>query len=423
MHEKGGAFTNSIKIKLIIIFLLVSLIPVIILGYLVMDKFKEELKNNFIKATSREIRHVDRNISLYFKAVKEDTRMLATNPIVKEADESLTTYMNKTKPQELQLTPLKKGGVEADIYEVFSHFAKNHSKVSSVYLGTKSGGYVQWPAISLSTKNYDPRKRPFYKGAMKDKDKVAITDPYYWSANDTTNVSVVTTVKDNNGRIIGVQGIDISLDSLTRMIEDIKIGETGYVIVTNNQGSILAHSQNAELNFKSIKSLGVNKLNNIESINQASFEAVMNGKNYFMNLRNSSQTNLKFIAVIEKKELTERVDNIYKIIFWIIFILTIIIIVISIFFSNKFTKPLIAATNFAREITDENLNVEPLKIERRDEIGELSGTLNDMKNKLHRQIHKLNLKNKALKYEKEKLQKYLDISDLMRIARLNARFF
>ena len=49
-------------------------------------------------------------------------------------------------------------------------------------------------------------------------------------------------------------GIDISLEKLSDMIRNIKIGDTGYIFLFLKDGTILAHP-NTNLNFKNISEL------------------------------------------------------------------------------------------------------------------------------------------------------------------------
>ncbi|SDC68921.1 MULTISPECIES: methyl-accepting chemotaxis protein [unclassified Candidatus Frackibacter] len=385
MNKLSNLFNNNLRSKLIILFLLIALVPMLILGYLGVEKVKGVLKQNFIQSTTKEVKQVDNAINLYFETIKKNTKMLATNPTVKKADQTITTYMNKTEEEDLKLTPLKNGGIEAKIYNVYSHFAETHPDSAYVYMATKEGGYIQWPANSVP-KNYTPTQRPYYKTAMKNRGKVVRTSPYYWAADDKVIVSTVTTIENNKGEFIGVQGLDVSLDGLTQMVKDISIGDTGYVIMTTNDGTILAHPRKPEFNFQNIKKLEVAKLNKISKIKNDSFEAMMNGNNYLMNVYTSPSTGWKFIAVIKKSELTKQLGYIYKLVLGVIIVAAILITILAIFFSNKVSEPIINATNFAQKIAEGDLSTNLLKVKNKDEIGDLSQALNKMHNSLKRMI-------------------------------------
>jgi methyl-accepting chemotaxis protein len=59
-------------------------------------------------------------------------------------------------------------------------------------------------------------------------------------------------LRGKNNNIIGVQSMDVTLDTLTRIVENVKLGETGYIILVDDQGTVLADPKNTKHNFKNI---------------------------------------------------------------------------------------------------------------------------------------------------------------------------
>ena len=376
---------NNLKSRLIMLFLLVALIPLLIVSYFEVQSLRTVIKDDFVEMANKEMKQVDNGFNIYFEQIKNNCEFLATNPLVKQADDTITTYMNKETKEELNLTPLKNGGIEAEIYKVYEHFANTHSDSAYVYLGTQKGGYIQWPAKSTFA-NYDPRKRPFYKKAMNNPEDIVRTSPYYYKADDSVIISTVTTVKNEADQVIGVQGLDVSLKGLTKMIKEIDIGKEGYVILTTEAGKILAHPKKPELNFEQISKLDVEKLSDIKTIDNNNFLAQMDGQEYFMNVYTSSETGWKFISVIPKEELASRINKSYLKIITIALIITVLVILAAIYVANRISSPIINATNFAKEIAANNLAVAELEIETNDELGSLSQALNKMKASLKEMI-------------------------------------
>ena len=372
---------NSIKSKLIILLLLIALVPLGIFSYFQIQSMRSTIKEDFVKASQKEMKQIDNAFSIYFSQVEKNCDFLATDPLVKQADDTITTYMNKTNRNQLKLTPLKNGGIEAEIYKKYKHFAETHDNAAYVYFAAKNGGYIQWPANNVM-KNYDPRERPFYKQAMQNQGQITKTAPYYFKADDAVIISTVTTVENNSGETIGVQGLDVSLKGLTKMIENIQVGNNGYVILATEKGKILAHPKRPEFNFKNINKLNVEELKNIKNIKNDHFSTTLDEENYFMNLYTAPKTGWKFISVIPQNELTARINQMYFKILTIALVIAVLVIFIAIYVSNKISTSIVKATNFAEEIADNNLSVEELAIESNDELGSLGTALNKMKSNL-----------------------------------------
>ena len=389
----------NLNVKLIIIFLMLSLLPLLVFSYFNISEYKNELKENFQRSSLNEISQVDRGMQLFFKDIKEDAEMLATDDMVQKADGTITDYINKTKTEELKLTPIENGGIEAEIFKKYRHYAESHPGTAYVYLATKEGGYIQWPANSVP-ENYDPTDRPYYKKAMANKGEVVRTSPYYWSADDTVITSTVKTIKNKNGEIIGVQGLDVSLDGLTDLVADINIGENGYVILTTGNGKIIANPNNKDLNFKNISKLEVDKLKNISNIKQEFFKSDLNGKSNYFQVYTSEDLGWKFIAVIPESELLANIDALRNRSYLILAVVSILVILFAYIFSKKISRPIKNAAHFANEISNGNLNLSELNDKRKDEIGLMNSSLNTMKNNLIKMINNIkvvtnNLTNKS----------------------------
>jgi len=86
---------------------------------------------------------------------------------------------------------------------------------------------------------WEPRQRPWYKAAKKD-NKLIITEPYKGSVSKDIMVSIATPVI-NNTQFKGALFFDVSLSSLNKMLNEIKLFGTGFTFVVSEQGKIISH--------------------------------------------------------------------------------------------------------------------------------------------------------------------------------------
>ncbi len=400
----------SLRIKLIIIGLVVTFLPIVFLGGLGIFKIKSILEIDFINSSTREIKQVDNAMDLYFKGIERDCEMLANNYIVRRADESIMVYSrgrmrNKIKENgSIKMSSLKNGIVEAEIYKEYYNYGEAHPNIAYVYLGTNYGGYIQWPQLKV-TYPYDPRRRIWYRKAISNPDKIVRTKPYAASDIDMTIISTLTTVRDERGEVIGVQGIDISLKRLTDMVNNINIGKTGYLIITTNDGTILADPKNPEHNFKNIRELGIDKLRNIALLDNDNFKATINNKDYLINLYTSDDTGWKFIAITEEKELVEWVNSVVIDSLIIIILIGIIVVILSILVSNTFSKQIEKAVDFAESIADDPMVVDKVEVDREDELGELLDSLNFMSDELRASYQQMEAYNEEITAQNEEIER------------------
>ncbi|UNK18779.1 methyl-accepting chemotaxis protein [Paenibacillus sp. N3/727] len=378
----------NLKLQLLVTMVILVLLSTLSLGFAINQRVKHDMEENFYEATRKEIKQVSGAMNLYFNTVNESVEYFAKQPVIQKIDSSITSYVNAVgEDGTIQMTPSEKAGMESQIYNFFLNYSKTHPNVAYLYLGTKDGGYIQWPQ-GTSTDKFDPRPRPWYTQAVENPDKVMRTGAY---ASFTGNVPIVSssvTIKDKAGNIVGVQGVDVSLESLTKTINDIKIGKAGYVILADQTGTILANPKNPETNFKTLKDLDVKEFADIDKMVDKNFEITMNKKNYTASVYVSPETQWKYISIMDKSEIEESIKAIQNIIVLVMAIIAVIAIGASLFLSGAITKPINAAVQYVQQIGSGNLatDIPQSMLNKRSEVGTMVRAINTMKQDIQKMI-------------------------------------
>ncbi len=102
----------------------------------------------------------------------------------------------------------------------------------------KSGRLVR--TVDTPGKNYDPRTRPWYKGAFEHPD-LNWSDPYPTVATEELIVTAASVLHTTDGHQ-AVFAINISLNRLTDFLAAIKIGKSGTAVVVDKDGRMVAGS-------------------------------------------------------------------------------------------------------------------------------------------------------------------------------------
>lgn len=108
----------------------------------------------------------------------------------------------------------------------------------STYVGDEEGVFTSVPNQPLPA-GYDPRKRPWYKGAVQA-DRLVLTDPYNDASTGNLIISAAMPVK-RDGKLFGVAASDFSLGSLVSMIKSVTMGGKGSAFLVKSDGTILVH--------------------------------------------------------------------------------------------------------------------------------------------------------------------------------------
>ncbi|WP_297417107.1 methyl-accepting chemotaxis protein [Thermococcus sp.] len=116
--------------------------------------------------------------------------------------------------------------------------AEAQPKLSAVYFGDVNGNMFIYPKVKLP-QGYDPRVRPWYKDALA-KNSPVWSEPYKDASTGKWVVTFSMPVY-YNGKLVGVIGLDVFIDELTKMIDNVKIGDTGYAFVVGQNGLVYMH--------------------------------------------------------------------------------------------------------------------------------------------------------------------------------------
>ena len=371
----------SIKARLVTAFLAVTLIPLLIIGGLMDYTIKKQTREDFLKSTTREISQVDHGIQLFFDGMKENTRLLADDPLTRRGDGKITVYIDKKGGADgmIAMTPLENGGYEAELYGLMQRFAKSHPTVSVVSFGTSDGGFLQWPTVPRKS-GYDSRSRDWYKDSTAKPNEVVISDPFLTSKGVPT-VGIFATVKDNFGSVRGVLGLNIDLPVITEMVKNIKIGERGYVMLLDSKGTIMAQPKKPELSFKPVKEMNVSQFEEIGKINDGNFAVKIDNVDYWANVYTSPSTGWKFVALVEQEELAASAQKMRQVMIGVAFALLLLIIGAAFMVAGQFSRPLEEAVRQMAEMGGGNFRL-PLAAEhekRQDELGNLFKAMEAMK--------------------------------------------
>jgi len=89
--------------------------------------------------------------------------------------------------------------------------------------------------------SYDPRERPWYMGALET-DGLYVTEPYLFESTGRLGVTFARRITDPAGALIGVAGIDMTMSALSRILEEMRIGEHGIVFMLNDNGQLMSYT-------------------------------------------------------------------------------------------------------------------------------------------------------------------------------------
>ena len=202
------------------------------------------------------------------------------------------------------------------------------------------------------------------------------TAPYIDSSTGKMILSAASPVYDEaTGEVLGAVGMDISLDHMTNIMRDYKIGRNGYILLLSENGTFLYHPENdfIQKNIKDVN-LSQNVVDAVSSKRSEFLKYKVNGTTKYGSLELVGDTGYLVLSSLPMSEYYAiLIAMIIALI--ILFAVGILLIALSIKRSAaNLTKPILALNHTAQQLAAGNLDVR-LEITSNDEIGELGESI------------------------------------------------
>ena len=358
----------NIKQKLTWAFAVIAGLPIVIVATLVVVNLRGEARDDFLDNSSREIRQVGNAMNLFFQGIDQNVNYMAAQPMVAATGSNLNKYNSANPSYTL-------GDQDKQVLDFFTRLADAHPAYAYLSYGVSDGGYVGWPAGQKFV-NYDPRTRPWYQLAMANPGKTLRTGAYYWAADDAVLISTVRTVANQLGNPGGVVNIDVSLKGLTEIVKKIKLGESGYLMLVENNGNVMVDPRDASHNFKQLSSFG-DGYAELAKAGKGLVEVEINGERFMANVYPDEQLGWTFIGLIHESEVMQTTTRLTWLIGAVALILAAVFAVVGAAFAKLIVRPINSVTHGLEDIAQgEGDLTRNLEIRGRDETAQLASWFN-----------------------------------------------
>lgn len=363
LWQKGRkGIADQIKIRIgrdvLIVFLLVAVVSIFMVRSVVMSAKQTEL--------TLESESASYQLAVFFDQYTRMTEQMAVNPEIRQV-------LRDTKQGDL-ITQTK--GYDTVYQNMMNIAGVDSENILAAWIGdvdasvlTQSDGYT-------SGEGWDITSRPWF--ACTELGHSILTEPYVDASTGQLILSAASPIYDEDGStILGVAGMDISMEQINTVMQGYKIGNAGYVMLLSTEGMVIYHP-NAEDIQKNIQELNMSE--NVRS-------AVANNETRFLKYKDEGKTKYGYVTeigdtgymVISSLPSTEYYSALVKLIVVLIILFAGGIWLILFGMQKtaaKITRPIMELNGTAQQLAEGNLDVE-LEVNSEDEVGELGNSINE----------------------------------------------
>jgi GAF domain-containing protein len=284
--------------------------------------------------------------------------------------------------------------------------------IIAVYFGGTEGDTLYYPNVDLANlvpPDFDVTGRPWFVKAAPPQNpggQVVWSDPYLDAAQNGLVITSSAPILDATGRFRGVAAMDIQLKKITDLVAKINVGQTGYAMLIDSNGRLIAMPEAAYQDLKISPEtfplgevLDPTKIADLSAGFPDVFAAMGRGESGLRTISISGSDryvvyrpipavgySLAIIVPVEemlaqttaaREQIARQAAGTLTLSMILVLIVLALVVIASLGIGTALTSPLERLTLTAKEFAMGNLGAEA-SVDTQDEIGTLAGTLNTM---------------------------------------------
>lgn len=381
---------RSIRVKLVVIFLVISLVPLSLMGYLAYHNFQKVLEKEAFSKLKAVAKIKKDHIESYFKERKRDLDVLAGIPtmatVLRDIRVAHTTAGS-------EFNTFRVSSVYSSIMGKITPYMRKYRKIYGyydVFLMDRSGDIV-WTAVNeadlgtnIKTGRYNDSNLADLLGkVLEDNVRAGFTDfrPYAPSADQPT-AFFAHVVRDKEGGIQGAIALQLSVEKINSIMQEhAGLGETGVTYLVGPDLLMRSDSRFEEettILKEKIDTAGTRDAFTRGGMIGEGMEPA-EGKIYEDSRGNTvlgynlylKVLNWVVIAEIDEREALAPAKRIQRVISMTLFLIAAFAVVIAVIMSQKISAPIIRLSGFAGRTATGDLTG-TITVKNKDEIGALA---------------------------------------------------
>ena len=361
----------TLRKKLLVMYSLTGLIVLFVMGVWTYFEFRKIKILDIGENVQKQLELFDFALTSFINEAENDVQALSENDLIRSSDGNQFTNFLAADEATFEYHI---GEIEQSIIDVLNNYRTSRTYVNSVYIGYENGDFVRSHPRSSPTQ-YDPRSRPWYILAAENPGKIMMTEPYSSITAPDVNIGIVKTLFNQDNKMFGVIGADITLVDLTDYISEFKIGYNGQPMILDPNGVILASKMPENL-FQNISTILPEEITLQLTEEQGTFSF----DRFYYFFHTSPKLGWKIIAVIPGSVINQEVQKSAVNPPLISLFITILLFgLLSLYGLDVFiSKPLIELSHVTQQNALSKEQYQLAQVKSKDEIGQLSSVYNQM---------------------------------------------
>ncbi|MCR2807743.1 cache domain-containing sensor histidine kinase [Paenibacillus soyae] len=358
----------SIRYKLIIHFLLISIVPSLCIALLMAWIVGGIIEKQVNGHTMQLIDNVNKSLNTHAANIQNISYFISMNP-------EIQTFLGDG------YSAIEEDHERYRVSKFMQSFTTLYPEIAGIMVVGASGDYFSNEMYARSDQSLT--SEAWYLEAVKAKGIFKMIGhpsnrnvASHANYKDSEVVSVVRAIQDpETQRTKGVVLIDLKLRVIAETVRDVRLGKSGYLMVVNDVGEIIYEPRNAKLwgieeEWQSLQTSGT-------------FSRRIDGRELQFIYQKSPFTNWTTVGVFDVKDSVQEIKDIHLYLVAFVFIVSMLGMTASYYLSHSISRPITQLASSMRKVEEGNMTVR-IPVGREDEVGMLGRSFNNMLQQISR---------------------------------------
>ncbi|GGE69486.1 methyl-accepting chemotaxis protein [Priestia taiwanensis] len=257
----------------------------------------------------------------------------------------------------------------------FKVYADLHPEILSLYVGKGDNSFIDAKEGLI---NYDSTSREWYKQAMDNSERIIWSTPY---EDEETKEIIITgsqkIIDPNTQQVLGVMGMDISLDMLKAYAEKVDVGFDGQIFMldSSNKAIIYPNKDGQDVSGEAIVQEVNKKVDGV-------FTHELDGEEARVYHSDSGKLGWKVGIIFSVEKLGAELMGIRDVTKRIVIGAILLTSVIVFMFAKTIARPIQRLNKEVQKVTEGDLTVR-IESKAKDEVGQLTRNFSHMVEEMH----------------------------------------
>ncbi|MBW3695829.1 methyl-accepting chemotaxis protein [Vibrio sp. T187] len=258
---------------------------------------------------------------------------------------------------------------QSDINTYLANVKREFNAITAYFVSREDGNYYTHDGLLKTISESDSGDQWFYRFINSNQD--------FELSFDTDSATGIPTMFVNyavisGGKRVGVAGIGLTLDSITELISQYRIGDSGIVFLVDDSGTIKVHPQKNMIG-QSLSSLGMVNGNLLGSEQPVVQEVEISNQFQVVGAKSMPRIGWTLVTQVPREEVLADLDGFSRTVIIMALVIAAIYIPIAAWATNKLLSPFVQVAELLEEIGKGGGDLtQRLDDSRHDEVGQIA---------------------------------------------------